>query len=111
MWFISTTTAYKPLATSEDAEDPELTQTRVHTRRYKNLAFHCLAIAAVMYAIFSGVKYIARAMPKMRTGAPCHGPRRNLSSLPEHYTLPSGDKIPSVALGTVTLFSTPRYLY
>ncbi|KZP13929.1 Aldo/keto reductase [Athelia psychrophila] len=29
----------------------------------------------------------------------CGGAQRNLSSLPSHFTLPSGDKIPSVALG------------
>ena len=37
-----------------------------------------------------------------RLGTPCRGSHRNLSSvakLPTHYTLPSGDKIPSVALG------------
>lgn len=34
--------------------------------------------------------------------AACHGPQRNFSTLaklPSHYTLPSGDMIPSVALG------------
>jgi hypothetical protein len=35
--------------------------------------------------------------------ATCHVPQRNsstLATLPSHYTLPSGDMIPSVALGT-----------
>ncbi|KAJ7119850.1 NADP-dependent oxidoreductase domain-containing protein [Mycena epipterygia] len=45
---------------------------------------------------FSGVRHFSR------TGLPrCMGGRihRNMTSLPTHYTLPSGDKIPSVALG------------
>ena len=37
-----------------------------------------------------------------KLGAPCRGAHRNAShvaSLPTHYILPSGDRIPSVALG------------
>ncbi|KAI0671193.1 NADP-dependent oxidoreductase domain-containing protein [Trametes maxima] len=51
-----------------------------------------------MYASFVGVRAVARTA-KVRMGRPCHGAERNLSSLPSHFTLPSGDKIPSVALG------------
>ncbi|EIW52463.1 uncharacterized protein TRAVEDRAFT_32150 [Trametes versicolor FP-101664 SS1] len=51
-----------------------------------------------MYVSFLGVRAISRSS-KMRMGKPCHAVHRNLSSLPSHYTLPSGHKIPSVALG------------
>ncbi|KAI0629805.1 NADP-dependent oxidoreductase domain-containing protein [Trametes polyzona] len=51
-----------------------------------------------MYVSYLGVRAIARSS-KVHMGKPCHGARRNLSSLPSHYTLPSGHKIPSVALG------------
>ncbi|KAJ7480548.1 NADP-dependent oxidoreductase domain-containing protein [Mycena latifolia] len=49
-----------------------------------------------MVVLFSGVRHVSRiALPR------CMGGRmhRNMTSLPSHYTLPSGDKIPSVALG------------
>lgn len=115
LWFMSSAPSYKPLATSEDdsESDPELALRRVRTRRFKKLAFHLLAVAAIMYAVFSGVKYLARSLPKMRMpgGAPCNGPRRNLSSLPEHFVLPSGDKIPSVALGTVNMLLHTGFVY
>ncbi|KAJ7145046.1 NADP-dependent oxidoreductase domain-containing protein [Mycena filopes] len=41
--------------------------------------------------------FFASARHVARTG--CMGGRRGLASLPSHYTLPSGDKIPSIALG------------
>ncbi|KIJ61080.1 hypothetical protein HYDPIDRAFT_97310 [Hydnomerulius pinastri MD-312] len=51
-----------------------------------------------MYAAFSAAR-LARSRGFWTT---CYGPQRNqstLARLPSHYTLPSGDKIPSVALG------------
>ncbi|KZT11775.1 Aldo/keto reductase [Laetiporus sulphureus 93-53] len=51
-----------------------------------------------MAVVFAGLRvFTRRSSTKLR--APCHGFQRNLSSLPSHYTLPSGDKIPAVALG------------
>ncbi|KAI0793341.1 NADP-dependent oxidoreductase domain-containing protein [Abortiporus biennis] len=51
-----------------------------------------------MYATFVGTKALFRwSAVSPATRKPCHN--RNLTSLPTHYTLPSGDKIPSVALG------------
>ncbi|KAJ6488950.1 NADP-dependent oxidoreductase domain-containing protein [Mycena sanguinolenta] len=49
-----------------------------------------------MLGFIFGTKHATR-----RASSPCKGPsiHRNLTSLPSHYTLPSGDKIPSVALG------------
>ncbi|OSC98051.1 hypothetical protein PYCCODRAFT_1376010 [Trametes coccinea BRFM310] len=53
-----------------------------------------------MYLSFVGVRTVVRsAKLRLPVGAPCRGVQRNLSSLPSHYTLPSGDKIPAVALG------------
>ncbi|KAI0080695.1 hypothetical protein K474DRAFT_1682434 [Panus rudis PR-1116 ss-1] len=53
-----------------------------------------------MYAAFLGTRALF-SKSAFRSGPRfgCHGQYRNLSSLPSHYTLPSGDKIPSVALG------------
>ncbi|KAI8986165.1 NADP-dependent oxidoreductase domain-containing protein [Trametes punicea] len=51
-----------------------------------------------MYVSCLGVRTVARSA-KLRMGMPCRGAHRNLSSLPTHFTLPSGDKIPAVALG------------
>ncbi|OSX57147.1 hypothetical protein POSPLADRAFT_1186063 [Postia placenta MAD-698-R-SB12] len=54
-----------------------------------------------MVLAYVGVRFFARTATKLRApSAPgCHGSQRNLSSLPSHYALPSGDKIPAVALG------------
>ncbi|KAI0365357.1 hypothetical protein BV20DRAFT_973384 [Pilatotrama ljubarskyi] len=89
---------YKPLS-QHDGDDEE--QLGLHSRtttRRKRLLFHILAIAAIMYASYLGVRAIARSS-RARMGKPCLGAHRNLSSLPSHYTLPSGHNIPSVALG------------
>ncbi|THH29370.1 hypothetical protein EUX98_g4815 [Antrodiella citrinella] len=96
---------YKPLAFSESDVDEEFES--VHTRptthekrqRLKKLAFVLVAGATVMYLAFTGTRALVRAVAK-----PCvsSGHHRNLTTagaLPTHYTLPSGDKIPSVALG------------
>ncbi|KAJ7726488.1 NADP-dependent oxidoreductase domain-containing protein [Mycena metata] len=47
---------------------------------------------------FTGIRHVSRtALPTCMRGR--QGLHRNITSLPSHYTLPSGDKIPSVALG------------
>jgi hypothetical protein len=89
---------YKPLPTiSED----ETTVFRArNARKQKKVIFHVLAIVTIMYAAFSGIRYVARSNLGLAKGLwGCHGAQRNLSTLPSHYTLPSGDKIPTVALG------------
>jgi len=89
---------YKPLATSE--EEADLDGSKSSRARTKKIIFHFIAIGAVMYAIFLGTRSFVRW--SVKSGRPmkggCHG-QRNLTSLPSYYTLPSGDKIPSVALG------------
>ncbi|CCM00991.1 uncharacterized protein FIBRA_03039 [Fibroporia radiculosa] len=91
--------AYKQLSTHDPEEvsvDPTSSPTSRLTSR---LSFTAVArLIAVMVLAYAGVRFLTRAALKLR--APCHsGLQRNLSSLPTHYTLPSGDKIPSVALG------------
>ncbi|KAI9065994.1 hypothetical protein FKP32DRAFT_1756257 [Trametes sanguinea] len=81
-------------------EQQRLNHRSTSSRSFKRVLFHILAISALMYMSFVGVRAVARsAKLRMPIGAPCRGAQRNLSSLPTHYTLPSGDKIPAVALG------------
>ncbi|EPQ54864.1 hypothetical protein GLOTRDRAFT_111441 [Gloeophyllum trabeum ATCC 11539] len=77
----------------DDGEHVE--KRRANTK--KRLLFHFVAVMAVLYAAFSGIRYGARA--GWLKG--CAGKMRysTKTQLPSHYTLPSGDKIPSVALG------------
>ncbi|KAK7695590.1 hypothetical protein QCA50_000226 [Cerrena zonata] len=98
---------YKPLATSEEDEESQTFKSRLSrlrpTSSTKSVLFGIVATAAVMYALYLGSRSVLRSLPKyhhgMRPGCGLHGHHRNLTSLPSHYTLPSGDKIPSVALG------------
>ncbi|KAI0747587.1 NADP-dependent oxidoreductase domain-containing protein [Fomes fomentarius] len=61
-------------------------------------------MSAVLQCAYLSVKHFTRrpTTRRMRLGTPCHTSYHNhssIASLPTHYTLPSGDKIPSVALG------------
>ncbi|KAM5540762.1 hypothetical protein V8D89_005406 [Ganoderma adspersum] len=94
----------KPEA-DDDLEDPEDDHRRIFT--LKRLLFFVLSMAAFFQASYLvGQKLFAPA-GRMRLGTPCRGSgrHRNFSSavngarLQRHFTLPSGDKIPSVALG------------
>ncbi|KAJ7859002.1 NADP-dependent oxidoreductase domain-containing protein [Mycena leptocephala] len=49
-----------------------------------------------MFVLFSGIRHVSRTARPRCIGGRLH---RNMTSLPSHYALPSGDKIPSVALG------------
>jgi len=88
---------YKPLANDEEGGF----QPKSRTTRFKKLAFVLVAGATVMYLAFRGARALVGSVK------PCHPAHRhhhnaNLTGLPTHYTLPSGDKIPSVALGTAS---------
>ncbi|KDQ49217.1 hypothetical protein JAAARDRAFT_43007 [Jaapia argillacea MUCL 33604] len=92
--------SYKRLPVDEfDNEQPFKSTT---TADKKRRIFHFITAAAIMVAIFSGLRHVSKSNSKFLWGsAGCHG-RLNMSTaskLPSHYTLPSGDKIPSVALG------------
>lgn len=91
---------YELLATGDDDKANEQWQKRIHNNRTKKILFHVLAVLALMFAGYQGVKAFARSANRFLHKQPCTGVNRNLSSLPSHYTLPSGHQIPSVALGT-----------
>lgn len=73
-------------------------------RKRRNFVFRILVACAIMYSIFLGVRHVSR-LRMMHGGIGCQKPlighHKNMSTgaLPTHFTLPSGDKIPSVALG------------
>jgi len=98
VWFSNiATNAYKPLATSEDDNEDQANR-RLRIRKIKRSLFALVAVAALMYVAFLGTRAIIRAGARGRSRYPgCN--HRNLTSLPSHFTLPSGDKIPTVALG------------
>ncbi|KAI0917658.1 hypothetical protein AcW1_007194 [Taiwanofungus camphoratus] len=98
-------TAYKPLPT-EDSDTGQVQQRVRRPQRPYNrkraLITHFATLAAVMVVTYFGVRWLVCLTPKLRNSKKCgicadtaHTP----SSLPTHYTLPSGDKIPAVALG------------
>lgn len=94
--------SYKLISTRDPEEVEEQQSTFQPHRKRSFFGFAKLArIAAVMALAYVGVRFFARTATKLRApSAPgCHGSQRNLSSLPSHYALPSGDKIPAVALG------------
>ncbi|KAJ7081581.1 NADP-dependent oxidoreductase domain-containing protein [Mycena belliarum] len=84
---------YKPLPTDVEGQQKP---SQPRSRGLKRTAFRIVAVVALMVMLLSGVRHVSRiALPR------CKGGRlyQNITSLPSHYTLPSGDKIPSVALG------------
>ncbi|PCH40515.1 hypothetical protein WOLCODRAFT_24169 [Wolfiporia cocos MD-104 SS10] len=93
-------TGYKPLST-HDPEQLAATPPLPKSEQRKTVLRHLARIALAMTILFAGARLFARTSIKLRVPAagPCHSGARNLSSLPTHYTLPSGDKIPAVALG------------
>ncbi|KAI0700084.1 NADP-dependent oxidoreductase domain-containing protein [Cytidiella melzeri] len=93
--------SYVPLPKSDSKIQQEQ-----RTIRTKTALFRLLAVLTTMFFAYQGLKtFSSSSMAFLRTGIrPCHSivngtATRNVSTLPTHYTLPSGDKIPSVALG------------
>lgn len=79
-------------------------------KKAKNITIRILAAFAIMYAVTSGLRQISRSFPAglQWIAKDCHGLHRNhstITTLPTHYTLPSGDKIPAVALGKLSQYS------
>ena len=89
----------------DDLEDPEDEHRKTFT--LKRLLFFILSMAAFFQASYLVGQKLFVPAGRMRLGTPCRGSgrHRNFSStvngarLQRHFTLPSGDKIPSVALG------------
>jgi len=94
---------YQQLPTvDKDAGEQESLQRKDPRKR----RFPLLVIAIIMIMC---VSLPCVRMIRSRFWPACHSPQRTYSSLtklPSHYTLPSGDKIPSVALGTVNCSSS-----
>lgn len=68
----------------------------------KKTFLHLLAATVILFSVMYGLRHISRAGLIYR-GRPCYkGLHGSAAKLPSHYTLPSGDKIPSVALGMST---------
>ncbi|TDL19680.1 hypothetical protein BD410DRAFT_791805 [Rickenella mellea] len=86
--------AYQLLA---DAEGTERKQ-----RPRQNIFVRLLCVMALGYVTFTGLRTLSSSKLWSGIRKPCHGIQRNFTkgaNLPSHYTLPSGDRIPSVALG------------
>ena len=75
------------------------------TDPFVRLILSRLLIALVLlYAMVAGLRALGRSASRLAlsSGAACHrnaSLKAGLSTLPTHFDLPSGDKIPSVALG------------
>jgi hypothetical protein len=91
---------YEYLPNSTEDKYVEQWEAKARRDRVKTRLVQGLAILAVMLAAFKGLQAFAASSARFLHAPPCHGLQRNLSTLPSHYTLPSGDKIPAVALGT-----------
>lgn len=106
---------YRPLSQKESDVEHLGSKYRVEERQRKFLftwkrLLVVLAMSAVLQCAYLPVKHFTRrpTTRRMRLGTPCHASHYNhssIASLPTHYTLPSGDKIPSVALGTRSMTS------
>ena len=89
-------------ADDADVESVDVEYSAEHKQRTaKSILVKVLGAVAIMYATFSGLRALSRASFG-KGWMSCHGAHRNLSNLtalPWNYPLPSGDRIPSVALG------------
>lgn len=93
---------YQLLPTTADGDKVQDSTRKIRREKIKRVLFYVLTIFTVMFFALQGLKVFVRSSSQfLHHGPGCHGGmHRNLSSLPSHYTLPSGNKIPSVALGT-----------
>jgi hypothetical protein len=100
--------AYQQLPTvDKDAGEQESLQRKCPRKRIFPLLRLAIAVILIMCVSVSCVRMIR----SRGFWAACHGPQRNsstLAKLPSHYTLPSGDNIPSVALGTALVTCSSR---
>lgn len=88
---------YDLLSAGDDDKSQEEWSKRLRQDRFKRILFHVLILVTVMFAGFQGMRVLVKSYAqwlRMRPG--CH-------NLPIYHTLPSGHKIPSVALGNAVL--------
>lgn len=92
---------------AERASNQDSLSRKCRIINFKSALVRFLGALAIMYATFTGVRALSRlSVNRPFFLTPCHG-QRNMSksaSLPWHYQLPSGDRIPSVALGMAAVF-------
>ncbi|KAF8627391.1 hypothetical protein AX17_006206 [Amanita inopinata Kibby_2008] len=90
-----------PSHQSTDKRENDYGPSASNHKRLKETLFLFLAVVAIMYASFS-LRHLFYGQRLFRA-TNCHPAwHRNISSksgLPTHYSLPSGDEIPSIALG------------
>ncbi|KAF7974297.1 hypothetical protein HWV62_12444 [Athelia sp. TMB] len=92
--------AYIPLATDDGILPVDVDAYQLRTKRCNciNKRFaRLLGAFVVVFVTFFSLRQLSWSNLNWIWG--CHGAAHNISSLPSHCTLPSGDKIPSIALG------------
>jgi hypothetical protein len=92
-----------PTTNQDDIVNESPPQAR-QTKTYRSILARILVVFSIMYLASSGVHSISRIGGRWGAWCGSGAGHRALSTsrgvqLPTHYTLPSGDKIPSVALG------------
>lgn len=113
------TMSYQPIPTTEHdierAPGAKSFKSERSSFRVKTILSRVLAAFVIMYLALAGLRSL-KLSPSYsslgRFGLGCHknaSMKAGLSTLPSHYKLPSGDQIPSVALGTVN--STSFHLH
>jgi hypothetical protein len=101
--------AYTPLTASDDVEklaenvniNVEEDEYEIPQEKRRCSSFCVLRRLALLALAIMVLPSLIRNAPRVLRGAGCHrGFASNIpGALPSHYKLPSGDKIPSVALG------------
>jgi len=72
--------------------------------RYRKPTLHLATACMILLVVMSGLRSVTPPVflkPFYGGSGPCF--RKGMGGLPTHYILPSGDKIPSVALGKYRL--------
>jgi hypothetical protein len=89
-------TYYERVATDEIKQGLGAPVRPAKCQHRKKIIFHVLGAAAIIYSVAYGLQHVlfTSLTGPIFGGKDCHS-----SKLPTHYTLSSGAKIPSVALG------------
>lgn len=88
-----------PTAEGGDLDKSHESQKR-RVPRGKHIVSRVLGLACFLFLAWHGMLRLVKFVDQQFQTKACHySLQRNLSSLPSHFALPSGDSIPSVALG------------